>query len=80
MASTQVRLTKREKEILGHVSLGLTDKAIGEALTISRRTVSDHLQHIYDKLQVNNRKQAVNAALRLGLIPSDALTQKDSAE
>jgi DNA-binding CsgD family transcriptional regulator len=50
-------------------------------MVVSKRTVDFHLANIYQKLQVNNRVQALRAATRLGLIPFEPFfghTQGDS--
>ncbi len=47
---------------------GLTNKAIGQALGISDRTVQGHLANIYGKLQVGSRTEAVTKALQQGWI------------
>jgi DNA-binding NarL/FixJ family response regulator len=61
-------LTEREMEILRLVAKGLTNKAVGQALGISDRTVQGHLANIYGKLNANSRTEAVTEALRLGWI------------
>jgi RNA polymerase sigma factor (sigma-70 family) len=48
------RLTPREKEILQHLSHGLTAKAIGKALNISHRTVEIHRSRIMEKLSIHS--------------------------
>jgi DNA-binding NarL/FixJ family response regulator len=53
-------LSKREKEILEMLSKGLLYKEIADALTISSETVRKHVYHIYEKLHVGNRVEAVN--------------------
>ena len=45
---------------------GLTNKAIGQALDISDRTVQGHLANIYGKLNASSRTEAVTEALRQG--------------
>ena len=55
-------LTKRELIILSHVAKGLSNREIAAALSLSRWTVDTHIRHIYDKLAVNSRTQAVRAA------------------
>lgn len=60
-------LTFREREVLDLLSARMTDKEIAEALHISPRTVQGHTQNIYEKLGVNNRRQAVAKAETLGL-------------
>ncbi len=53
-------LSNREKEILEHLSKGLLYKEIANSLFISPETVRKHVYHIYEKLHVNNRVEAVN--------------------
>jgi DNA-binding NarL/FixJ family response regulator len=68
-AGTNVEaLTDREVEVLQLAARGLTNKAIGQALTISDRTVQGHLANIYGKLNVNSRTEAVTEALKQGWI------------
>ena len=52
-------LTAREQDILSHVSKGYLDKEIADALNISIWTVHNHLKHIYEKLDVHTRTEAV---------------------
>jgi DNA-binding NarL/FixJ family response regulator len=60
-AETNIRiLSSREKEILELLSKGLVYKEIAAQLFISAETVRKHVYHIYEKLHVNNRVEAVN--------------------
>ncbi len=61
-------LTPREREVLTLAAKGLTNRAIGQSLGISDRTVQGHLANIYAKLNVSSRTEAVTKALQLGLI------------
>jgi HD-GYP domain-containing protein (c-di-GMP phosphodiesterase class II) len=61
-------LTAREAEVLVHLAHGLSNAQIAAALTVSRRTVSTHLEHIYAKLGVATRTQAALFAMREGLV------------
>jgi DNA-binding NarL/FixJ family response regulator len=54
------QLTNREKEILEKLSKGLMYKEIAAQLFLSPETVRKHVYHIYEKLHVNNRVEAVN--------------------
>ncbi len=54
-----VQLTKREEEILTLLSKGFLYKEIADQLFISPDTVHNHLRHIYEKLQVHSRTEAV---------------------
>jgi len=61
-------LTEREIEVLHLAAKGLTNKAIGQALAISDRTVQGHLANIYGKLGAGSRTEAVTEALKQGWI------------
>jgi len=61
-------LTEREIEVLHLAARGLTNKAIGQALGISDRTVQGHLANIYGKLGAGSRTEAVTEALKQGWI------------
>ena len=60
-------LTAREREILGLVAGGATNKDIAAVLGISPSTAKNHLQNILGKLHLENRVQAAAYALREGL-------------
>jgi len=55
-------LSSRENEILQLLSTGLLYKEIAEKLSISVSTVRQHIHHIYEKLHVQNRTEAINKA------------------
>lgn len=61
-------LTERETEILQIIARGLSNSEAAEVLKLSRATVRTHLEHIYAKLQVTNRVEAVTEGIRHGLI------------
>jgi two-component system nitrate/nitrite response regulator NarL len=61
-------LTPRELELLQLVARGLSNKAIGQALSVSENTVKYHLKNISQKLAAENRTEAVTAAIRSGLL------------
>lgn len=61
-------LTKRELEVLGGLVSGWNDKEVGVNLHISPHTARTHIKHIYKKLGVSSRSQAVVRALKNGLI------------
>jgi DNA-binding NarL/FixJ family response regulator len=69
---SNVKLTKREIEVLKLVVQGKSSKEVADELFVSKRTVDFHLANIYDKLHVTNRVQAFRRATRLGLIPYEA--------
>jgi pimeloyl-ACP methyl ester carboxylesterase len=52
-------LTRRERQILGHLGKGLSNAGIGDSLHISEKTVRNHLSHLYRKLGVHSRTQAL---------------------
>ena len=68
-ASVGVRfdLSERERQILCHLTRGMSNKEIARSCDISERTVRNHLYHIYEKMAVDDRTQAVILALRYGL-------------
>lgn len=55
-------LTRREHEVLGKISLGMTDREIAAQLFIERITVSNHVANILRKLDVPNRAAAAALA------------------
>lgn len=61
-------LTSRELEILTMVAKGFSVAEVGDMLGIAARTVTTHVQHIYKKLEVSSRSEAVFEAVNLGLI------------
>ena len=68
---TQVQLTPRELAALQLMANGSSNKEIAVALKISERTVKSHLAHLFDKLQVTSRTEAVRVATRRGLVRFD---------
>lgn len=70
------KLSPREREVLELVAKGLTNKEIGNKLSITENTVKNHLKNILGKLHLENRVQAAAFALEKGLtkpLPSDRL-------
>jgi LuxR family maltose regulon positive regulatory protein len=63
-------LTNRELQILKLLREHLTNKEIAAQLVISPGTVKGHTIHIYQKLAVKNRHQAVEKAIALGILDS----------
>ncbi len=61
------RLTERETEVLRLVAKGLSYKQIASRLTLSHRTVQNHVQNTLNKLQLHNRVELVRYALEQGL-------------
>jgi two-component system, NarL family, nitrate/nitrite response regulator NarL len=70
-------LTDRERQIMRLVSEGLSNKAIGRRLNIADGTIKQHLHHIYQKLEIDNR--TVLAALAISLPDRLALPEEDQA-
>lgn len=67
--AARLELSKRELEILGLLGQGDSNQEIAAKLFISLSTVKTHNQHIFEKLEVKRRIQAVEKAKRLNLIP-----------
>ena len=65
-------LTTRESEVLGLLAQGLPNKAIANQLGISRKTVGNHVEHIYTKLAVTNRAGAAMQAMQYGIVGTTA--------
>lgn len=65
--ATEGGISHRELEVLSLIAKGLSQKEISIQLKISTYTVTDHLKHIYEKLNVPNAPSAIDKAHRLGL-------------
>jgi DNA-binding NarL/FixJ family response regulator len=61
------RLTPRERDVLGLLGDGRTNREIARALTVSEKTVKTHVSNILAKLDVRDRTQAALIAVRSGL-------------
>jgi DNA-binding NarL/FixJ family response regulator len=61
------RLTDRETQVLQLVATGLSSKQIAVRLSVSYRTVQNHVQNTLDKLQLHNRVELTRYALQEGL-------------
>jgi DNA-binding CsgD family transcriptional regulator len=61
-------LTPREREVLGHLAEGVSNKTIARRLGISIHTVKFHVASLLDKLDATGRTDAVAHAARLGVI------------
>ena len=66
-SSEVANLTMREREVLGLLARGLTNKEIAGILTITPNTVKRHLKSLFGKLGVNTRSAASARAISLGL-------------
>jgi DNA-binding NarL/FixJ family response regulator len=65
---TRVRLTPRELATLRLMADGKANKEIASELDISERTVKTHLGHLFEKLGVTSRTEAIGVATRRGLV------------
>jgi len=61
-------LTEREREVLGLIGQGHSNREIASLLCISEKTVKNHIANIFSKLHVYDRTQAVLYAIRKGLV------------
>jgi DNA-binding NarL/FixJ family response regulator len=68
LSSGDTGLSSRELEVLQHLVRGLTNDEIGVALGVSGQTIKGHLKHVFPKLNVSTRAEAVNRAHELGLV------------
>jgi len=65
---TGVSLTRREREIVRHVALGLRNAEVAERLHVTEGTVKTHLNNIFQKLGLRDRVELVLYAVRMGII------------
>jgi HD-GYP domain-containing protein (c-di-GMP phosphodiesterase class II) len=72
-------LTAREVEVLVLVARGLSNKEIADRLVISAKTVSNHVEHIYSKIDTSNRAAASLFAMRHGLLPEEGFPGHQTA-
>ncbi|MCY8164961.1 two-component system response regulator DegU, partial [Bacillus inaquosorum] len=61
-------LTRRECEVLQMLADGKSNRGIGESLFISEKTVKNHVSNILQKMNVNDRTQAVVVAIKNGWV------------
>jgi len=61
------QLTAREREVLELMAQGLDNAQIAARLDLSEKTVRNHITRIFDKIEVENRSQAIVAARKAGL-------------
>jgi two-component system NarL family response regulator len=65
---TRVQLTPREMSVLKLLAGGKANREIAEALSISEGTVKLHVSHLFEKLSVTSRTEAIATAMRRGLV------------
>ncbi len=61
-------LSDREREILQLIAKGVSNSEAAKVLNLSKATIRTHLEHIYQKLEVTNRVEAVTEGIRKGII------------
>jgi DNA-binding CsgD family transcriptional regulator len=66
-------LTKREQEVLRHVAAGLTTQESARVLLVSPKTVDNHKQRIFNKLDVQSQAHAVAVAYRIGILSAQPI-------
>lgn len=66
--SPKMRITPRENEVLKLLGRGFSNAEIAELLKVSVYTVTSHVKHLYRKLAVNSRSEAIFEAVQLGLL------------
>jgi NarL family two-component system response regulator LiaR len=67
----QADLTDREREVLGLIAKGLSNRDIAEQLVLSPKTVKTHVSNILSKLHLADRTQAAIYALKQGWVPPE---------
>lgn len=70
-ATTTLKLTDRELEVLRLVARGLSNRDVASELAISENTVKNHVRNILEKLQLHSRMEAVMYAVRAKLVQLD---------
>lgn len=66
---SELRINKRELEVLNLIAQGRSNQEIASEIFVSLSTVKTHIQNLFEKLEVKRRIQAVEKAKRLNLIP-----------
>jgi DNA-binding NarL/FixJ family response regulator len=62
------KLSERELQVLRQIATGKRNKEIGATLGIAEDTVKMHVKNVLEKLEVNDRTEAVTVALRRGIL------------
>ena len=69
-------LTEREAEVLKLIARGMANKQIAREMFVATSTVKTHVNNLYRKLGVRSRTQAALYAARVGLVPTDELSEE----
>ena len=72
-------LSGREREVLGLVASGATNREIAEALVVTENTVKVHLRNVLDKLNLRNRQQAAAFAVREGIVVDPPVVRQEAS-
>lgn len=72
--SSDGELSAREMDVLKLLVAGASNKMIAAQLNVSENTIKSHTSHIFAKLQVASRAEAVAVALQRGIVPMDRTT------
>ncbi len=73
-------LTAREAQVLGLLAQGLPNKGVARKLSISPKTVSNHIEHLYSKLGVSTRAAATLYAMRHGLVDANISRSQETPD
>ena len=76
-ALRDMRLTRRESEVLENLVAGFDNEQIAARLMVSPRTVTTHVEHLLMKLGVHSRTQAIALAYREGLFDAQSAGEPD---
>ncbi|EQA43432.1 response regulator receiver domain protein [Leptospira broomii serovar Hurstbridge str. 5399] len=71
-SSSEVKLTKKEKQILDEMVKGKTINRVAEFLGVSKYTIQHHVKNIYKKMNVHNRAELVRRAGDIGLLRNNS--------
>jgi len=66
------RISKRQRQVLHHLSLGQSNRQIAENLMVSESTIKGHISTLFDILNVENRTHCVQEAQRRGLLTTSS--------
>jgi DNA-binding NarL/FixJ family response regulator len=68
-AQASLGITEREREVLGLLAAGRSNKEIAQTLAVSPNTVKTHVARLFEKLEASRRTEAILKARELGLLP-----------